>query len=370
MDEKLQKGFSFVLLFGLLFFAALGGGAEIELFCDWEGNAKGQSFFPLMEEVPLKDLPLPSFLRRKLRAQGDEIRSWEAESYRPWLLNWKGVKTFADFKHWLGIGLPRKEAILPNTKYWLFWNLGPKLKDCDLSKIPKEKLILVMWEPPIVQPMLYTPKIQDCFGKIFTWNDDLVDNQKFFKIHYPALTPRIENIPSFEEKKFCVIVCRRFKSSHPNELYSKRVKTIEFFEEKPIGELDLYGFYWEKKKYKNWKGPLHSSKLEKIKEYKFSICYENMCNVKGYITEKIFDCFAAASVPVYWGASNVTDFIPPECFIDRRRFAGEEEMYQFLKAMTKEDYQQYLDKAAEFLLSDKAKVFTVAHFAEQLLSRL
>ena len=45
-----------------------------------------------------------------------------------------------------------------------------------------------------------------------------------------------------------------------------------------------------------------------------------MRDVLGYITEKIFDSFAAWCVPVYWGASNVTDYIPEGCFIDRRKF--------------------------------------------------
>lgn len=39
---------------------------------------------------------------------------------------------------------------------------------------------------------------------------------------------------------------------------------------------------------------------------------------KGYITEKIFDCFFPGVIPIYWGAENVTDYIPQDTFIDRR----------------------------------------------------
>lgn len=336
------------------------------MFWDCAWDAKGQALFPLMEETPIKDLTLTSLFRRKLREQGHEIRSWELEAYQPLLLNWKGIKTFQDFKRWLG----KKNPMAPNTKYWMFWNLGPKLYECDFSKVPRENQILVMWEPPTVQPELYDPKTHARFGKIFTWDDDLVDNQKFFKMHYPALNPRIGNTPTFDEKKFCVMICRRLTSHHPKELYSKRKQTIKFFENKPDGEFDLYGFQWKKGKYKNYRGPLHSNKIEKLKEYKFSICYENMGDVKGYLSEKIFDCFAAGVVPVYWGASNVTDYIPEGCFIDRRRFADDEEMYQFLKRVSKEEYQQYLERAAEFLISDRAKVFTNEYFVENFLSKL
>ena len=47
------------------------------------------------------------------------------------------------------------------------------------------------------------------------------------------------------------------------------------------------------------------------------------------VSEKIFDCFAAGNVPIYWGASNVTDYIPEDCFIDMRSFSSFEELYQF-----------------------------------------
>ncbi len=344
------------------FFGALQGG-ELELFCDYLCEAKGQELFPLVEG---KDIPLMSLLRQRLIERGDDIRSWELDVYRPHLLTWGAVKGFQDFKFWLGSYFNKKEIISPNTKYWVFWNLGPKLRDFNFSKIPKEKMVLVMWEPPAVQEELYDPRVQAFFGKIFTWDDDLVDNQKFYKFHYPVLSQRIQNIPSFEEKKFCVMINQRLTSKHPKELYSERKRAIEFFEEKPGGEFDLYVFNWKKKKYKNYQGTL-ANKLEALKNYKYSICYENTRDVKGYISEKIFDCFAAGVVPIYWGASNVTDYIPEGCFIDRRKFADHEELYKFLKAITKEEYEAYQDSAQEFLNSDQAKVFSKEHFVDNFL---
>lgn len=245
---------------------------------------------------------------------------------------------------------------------WLFWNLGPRVKDVDFKGHPKEKLILFMWEPPTVQKELYDPDVQACFGKIFTWDDDLVDNRQFFKFCYPVLTSRLVEIPPFEKKKFCTMIARKLNSKHPKQLYKEREKTIRFFEKKK-GEFDLYGMYWEKRKFKNWKGAI-PDKIAVLKDYKFSICYENMRDVRGYITEKIFDCFAAGVVPVYWGASNVTDYIPENCFIDRRKFKDNKEMYKFLKKVTKEEYNRYLENAAAFLKSEKAKLFSHEAFVE------
>ncbi len=354
------------MFFFIFFLFSLCHAAQIELFCDWNWDFKGE-ISPL-EERNEKDLPLPNYLSRKLKEKGIDLRCWEIDLYRPQLLTWKGVKDFRDFLDW-GWYWFKKNPTPPETNYWMFWNLGPKLKHFDFSKIPQEKLVLVMWEPPTTQPQLYDPKIHEQFGKIFTWDDDLVDGKKFFKIHYPALVAMPENIPSFDEKKFCVMIARRLKSKHPKELYSMREKVIEFFENRSDGEFDLFGFHWEKDHYKNWRGTL-PNKLEKLKEYKFSICYENMRDVKGYITEKIFDCFGAGVVPIYWGASNVTDYIPEDCFIDRRRFANEEELVLFLKKMTREEYEGYIARIRSFLKSDKAKLFSAESFAEAYLSNL
>lgn len=78
-----------------------------------------------------------------------------------------------------------------------------------------------------------------------------------------------------------------------------------------------------------------------IQNYKFAICYENIKNQNGYITEKIFDCFFAGCVPIYWGAKNVTKHIPKECFIDMRDFSSFEEVYVLIKNMPEVTYMKH-----------------------------
>ena len=48
------------------------------------------------------------------------------------------------------------------------------------------------------------------------------------------------------------------------------------------------------------------SKLEKMKDYKYSLCFENSYH-PGYVTEKVFDAFAGGTIPLYWGS----EFKPP-----------------------------------------------------------
>ncbi len=248
------------------------------------------------------------------------------------------------------------------TEKIIFYNLTPKYcKRCDLSKLPKEKLVLFMWEPPVVLKGMYRSKILAHFEKVYTWDDDLVDNVKFFKFYYPNLTPMLPSLPSFNERKLCTLVSSDLTSTHPLELYSERRKAIEYFESVGESGFEFYGKKWEEGVYSSYRGA-PPDKLATIKNYRFSICYENMRDVKGYITEKIFDCFAAASIPVYWGASNITDTIPKECFIDRRDFSTLDELHAFLKAMTEEEYNGYVERIHAFLKSDQAQLYSKETF--------
>lgn len=247
--------------------------------------------------------------------------------------------------------------------FWVFWNLGERTRSIDWEGHPKEKRVLFIWEPPTVQGELYDPEVLARFGKVFTWDDDRVDGVRFFKFCYPVLRPRIGPVVPFERKKFCVMVARRFKSEHPRELYSEREKTVRFFEDK-LWTFDLYGHRW--KRFKNYRGPVED-KLGVMRGYKFCICYENMRDVKGYITEKIFDCFAVGVVPVYWGASNIEEYVPKGCFVDRREFKDNAELYAFLKGISKREYEGYLEAADRFLKSEKAKVFSSEEFAKTFL---
>jgi len=89
----------------------------------------------------------------------------------------------------------------------------------------------------------------------------------------------------------------------------------------PIGSL-------EKETY-----PSSLAKLKKLNEYKFNLCLENCYHELwsyDYITEKIFDCFKAKTVPVYLGCYNVEEHIPSELFIDLRRFRSIKELSEYL----------------------------------------
>lgn len=245
--------------------------------------------------------------------------------------------------------------------YVVMYNQCCSVNSTILDKFPLNKRILFMWEPPVVQKDMYTDKFLSKFKRVYTWNDSLVDNNKFFKFYYPELKSMLPHLPTFEERKLLTQISGRKRSKHQKELYSERVAVIQFFETLPEGDFEFYGIGWEKDGYRTYQG-MTPNKLETLKNYRFSVCYENMCDVQGYITEKIFDCFAAGTVPIYWGASNVTDFIPKECFIDRRDFGSFKEVYDYVKKMDSETYQTYVNNIKKFVESDEAKLFSEEMF--------
>jgi len=173
----------------------------------------------------------------------------------------------------------------------------------------------------------------------------------------PYITP-------FTEKKFCSIVVKNW--------ISERIKILDFFATKPKDSLDIYGhlptssFYHEMYKGEISGGYSSQEKLNVLKNYRFCICFENVHTTPGYITEKIFDAFAAGCVPVYWGPENVEDYIPIDCFIDYRKFKNNEEMYQFITSITESEYELYIDNIRHFLQSEQASLFSQKNF-EKLL---
>ncbi|MCR5798932.1 MAG: hypothetical protein K6G69_02560 [Lachnospiraceae bacterium] len=66
-------------------------------------------------------------------------------------------------------------------------------------------------------------------------------------------------------------------------------------------------------------GDWQSGKLAFLKDYKFTIAFENCC-FDGYVTEKLLDPFVAHSVPIYMGDPRITEDFNSEAFICANRY--------------------------------------------------
>lgn len=246
-------------------------------------------------------------------------------------------------------------------------------------KFPKNKKILYLWEPKVVAYLSYLKIFHLFFDKIYTWDDNLVNNKKYFKFIYYQSNHNILNQKDFNQKKFLTLINWNKASFVKDELYSQREKAIRYFEENNI-EFDLYWTNWDKKNLKQkifwfkkfisyrWK---IDDKIEVLSSYKFNICFENQKNTPWYITEKIWDSFKAKSVPIYWWASNIEKYIPKNCFIDFREFDWDyEKLVIFLKSIKEVEYNKYIENINIFLNSKEAQKWFNETWARDFLNNI
>lgn len=230
-------------------------------------------------------------------------------------------------------------------------------------------MYLITFEPPNVRPENWHEMHHTIYRKVFTWNDDLVakDPDRYVKTFPAQRFPT--TMPRNERDHLAVMIASNKTSDHPLDLYHERLRTLEWFEENHPRDLRLYGPGWDGKAHRCYCG-VAKSKREELQRHRFSIVYENARDLPGYITEKIHDCFIAGTIPVYWGASNVSRWIPPNCYIDRRAFEHGEDLYRRLVGMTDEERLYKLNEIDGFMQSESARPFTIERFTDTILSTI
>ena len=217
--------------------------------------------------------------------------------------------------------------------------------------------VLMMLEPIVVLPGEYNEAIWNHFDHIFTLCDALMNyGQKFTKILFPrsdwirqaAITENIqERVKKYplEHKTAAICMINGYKKSDvQSELYSKRIEAAKWFYENSDIPFDIYGT--PPFPLPNFKGNLAlDAKLDTLYRYKYCLCFENTNHPKfsaGYITEKILDCFESRTIPIYLGSVNIEKYIPPECFIDFRKFVDFADLNDFLRSISEEEYVNYI----------------------------
>jgi hypothetical protein len=181
------------------------------------------------------------------------------------------------------------------------------------------------------------------------------------------------------------------------ELYGERLRAVAHFESR--GEIDLYGVGWDGPPFRvgetwvrpsvrrlaylverrwrrlrpspdpllaaarrAWRGSV-ASKSDTLSRYTYAICFENM-SMEGWVTEKVFDCLVAGTIPIYLGAPDIERWVDPACFIDMRGFSGYEELRQYLQALGPDEIAGYREAGREYFGSKQFRPFTKQAFAE------
>lgn len=305
--------------------------------------------------------------------------------------------------HTYGIEISTQDIINPNEADIIIYNDYRKK-----YKLHNKTHILLALESIAIKPNNFNKK-NEIFDFIFTWKTSLVDNKRVFQIHYSYDLSYSKYYPFQDKTKFMCNITANKLSNHKKELYSERIKFFEFFNNYP-SFFDLYGYGWDRpykypntykifkflnqnkisrliskfiiratiffkfdglifKKYSFYKGTIED-KLEVLKQYKFSLCFENVADEDIYITEKIFDCFKVGTIPIYLGPRNIKQIIPSNTFIDYRDFDNIRELFEHLKSINKIEFELIQHNIKRYLDSDAINLFNSSENAKFFVEKV
>ncbi len=196
------------------------------------------------------------------------------------------------------------------------------------------------------------------FNKSWTWDRKFVDNKNVFHMPIIYSADCKKNFTPVQKEILVTQVASMGLQGQPAFDYKERINIFEWFLENHPDDFINYGHYWTDKEFspaakkqfhKRNKGYVQD-KLSTIAKSKFVVAFENFFK-DDYITEKIFDPMCAGSVPIYYGASNISQSIPKNTYIDMRDFKNYEELYNYISTMSPQTYQTYLNNISNFLNS-------------------
>ena len=243
------------------------------------------------------------------------------------------------------------------------------------------RAFLIM-EPAVIAPELYAalPLLTRCFDHVYLHNTQGdgyslvdVDQSRLRRLYWPA--PFEDVLPEHwarrkRQHRLVLINGKHLPRGRPGELYGARIEAM--IELGSQGHLDLFGKGWDRWRDKRWLlrpsywamrsriAPIYKgacdSKYEVMSQYAFCLCFENMV-MRGYISEKILDCFYAGTVPVYLGAQDIRDFVPGEAFIDARQFGSWAALWAYVASLSEAQIQAMREAGAAFWRSQSARSF-------------
>jgi hypothetical protein len=313
--------------------------------------------------------------------------------------------------------LPPLQSEGPQHLYYSFGQIRGLATICQRADVIPAAIYLL--EPPIgvVPPQqdLYhnLGLLAQRFRRVYTTSPldairrfmDVPEQIELHRFCYPQpLNNVIPELWERKDRKFLAMINSYNYSPLPaGEFYSERIKALRYFARR--GEIDLFGYRWDMALQRSplqwmrsllscvkqcdgvhflraidlWRSAkairsvLHpgcrGDKYKTMAGYRFAICYESM-GIEGFITEKIFDCFFAGTIPIYLGAPDITDYIPAECFVDMRTFGDYSELRRYLKSLSHSDCEKLRREARDYLGSPNYRRFSKECFASQFIGEV
>lgn len=259
-----------------------------------------------------------------------------------------------------------------------YYTLNPQEADFFISisgqflpQFSFRRTILIVTEPYSRYSRMYGSQYKKLFGGFLGIS---ISSAEFDEEFY--FSPQnLETLQEFKDEPeyTLAMIHQRYKKEYRNlEGDIEREKAVKFFDKVLGDDFHTYGRVWEKTlPWDNvgWKGILKGSimgneKLLKLRDYKFLLCFENS-REDGYVTEKIFSAFLSGAIPIYFGAADISDHIPKECYVE---FDGSDydELYKRIMAITPTEFHQMREHIKTFLSSPQGDEFTSVSLAKKL----
>jgi len=201
------------------------------------------------------------------------------------------------------------------------------------NKITSKYKVAWIMEPFAInnKPYNYILENFNNFDLILTHNKKVIENCKN-AIFVPADGIFLDKDSIFKEN---------IKNKNISHIYSNK-KFLEGHkfrhlisrELKDQFEIDLYG---------SGCNNFIQKKSDGLKNYRFSIVVENNIE-ENYFTEKIIDCFATKTVPIYNGAPNISDYFNEKSII---KFNNIEELKEIVENINEDSYnnmKEYIEE--------------------------
>ena len=146
------------------------------------------------------------------------------------------------------------------------------------------------------------------------------DTSKLSEMNSIYNLTKVKNITN-KNKKFCAWLVSNGGSQTRNLFYQK---------------LSQYKIIDSGGRFKNNIGYIVENKKEFLKNYKFSICFENSKKL-GYISEKLFDAFESGTIPIYFGDDSVKELINDKAYIHIKDINDFDEKIELIKKIDQDD---------------------------------
>lgn len=220
-----------------------------------------------------------------------------------------------------------KEEIFNNV---IFTNKTSEITICRDTRLnegrPSHAKIAIAWlnEPPEILDFYYNNKdILNQFDIIISHHKQFINELKNgLYVSYGGCWIKNPNIYEKNKNISAIISDKKYTKNH-----KLRHVVAEIFN----NQIDLYGTAFKELEY--------PYKDEGLVDYRYSIVIENQ-TLNGFFTEKLIDCFATGTIPIYMGDPEIGKIFDNDGII---QFQNIEQLYQIFENLNEKNYNDRIE---------------------------